>query len=213
MLTGTTTESIACIIADSGTGKSRLLEVLKECAAAAFAAADRVAYVRNLQEHTIDGLVSTLLTSLGGYARFQSYEASIEQGKPEKAQHIAFFRDLRARALPSLIILDTWDKATDEVREWIKGHLIPEVVRAPAVKLALAGQPHVNFPDEQPGTLRCFRLGNDITQSDWHEFIDHRYPAEAATLKSTIDLCLAKAHGVKAIAHILEIIEKGVRTA
>lgn len=212
MLTGVAPESVACVVAKSGTGKSRLLEVLKETAEAALSASHRVAYVRNLQEHTIAGLVDALCTSFGGYAQFPNYEASVERGMAEKSQHIAFFRDLRSRVTPSLVILDTWEKGSDELREWIRGHLVPCVVRAPAVKLVVAGQPHVEYPHTLPGTVRAYVL-HHIEKKDWHEFIEIRYPSEAPALKETIDLCLAKNHGVKIIANILELVEKGGLTA
>jgi hypothetical protein len=213
MLTGATPESVACVMADSGTGKSHLLDALQASAAAALAAPNRVAHVRNLQEHTVDGLVETLSGALGGYACFPSYKASVKNGKSEKAQHIAFLDDLCSWTTPALIILDTWDKATHEVRKWITDHLLPGINQAPGLKLVLAGQLHVDFPAAAPSRILHIPLANDIPRSDWHEFIDHRYPADATALKPIIDRCLTKAHGVKAIAHILEIVEKGARSA
>ena len=50
---------------------------------------------------------------------------------------------------------------------------------------------------------------HNIERDDWHQFIDLRYTSEAETLKPMIDLCLLKAHGVKTIANILELMDKG----
>ena len=211
MLTGNAAENVSCIIAGSGTGKSKLLDVFYQVGSAALASCDRIAHVRNLQEYKIDDLIDKLCTSLGGTHLFPRYEQCVVDAKPSTAQRVAFLTDLRLRVDPSLIILDTWDKGTEELRDWISGHLVPAVSRASAIKLIIAGQPHVSYPAKKSGEIEHFALDH-IAQHEWEEFIDHRYPGDAETLKPTVRLLLKRAaspaQGVKTIAHILELLEQ-----
>jgi SEFIR domain len=209
MLTGVAPVSVACIIAGSGTGKTKLLKVFRQVAAAALAGRGSVAYLKNLQEQkSICELVGALCSALGSYPAFPRYEQSVADARPPASQHLAFLHDLRVRSAPSLLILDTWDKGTEELRQWIIGHLVPAVLSGPGVKLIIAGQPSAEFPSEQPDAIRHCTL-SDITRDDWHQFIDVRYTGEATTIKPMIDLCMTKAHGVKTIANILDLLEKG----
>lgn len=213
MLTGAVEESIACFIAESGAGKSKLLDVFHTAALDALASGDRVAYLRNLHEQlTVDMFIDTLCHALGGHPSFPRYEQSIIEDKSPEARRLLFLKDLLARSAPALIILDTWNKATDELRDWVTKHLLTHVLRAPAVKLILAGQATVPYPAAKPREVRCFDL-QPIELHEWEHFIDVRYPGEAATLKPTITLLLSRAstpaQGVKTIAHILELLDQG----
>jgi hypothetical protein len=213
MLSGVAADSVACVIAGSGTGKSKLLKVLQEVAMDALGRTGRVAYVKNLQEQKgVCELLHYLCGALGSYPEFPRYEKTLTEEKTPTAQRLAFLHDLKARTKPALIILDTWEKGTEELRQWITGHLVPASIHGPGVKLVLGGQPAADYPAADPDVITRSTL-EVITQDDWHQFIDLRYAGDASTLKPMIDLCLAKAHGVKAIANILDILEKGEAAA
>jgi len=52
----------------------------------------------------------------------------------------AWFSDLKAVPSPILVILDTYEDATTEVKEWIDGPFLARVARTPNLRVLLAGQ-------------------------------------------------------------------------
>lgn len=97
MLSGAVADSVACVIAGSGTGKSKLLKVLQDVAMTAIGRTGRVAYVKNLQEQkSICELLRYLCGALGSYMEFPRYEKTVTDDKAPTAQHLAFLRACHA---------------------------------------------------------------------------------------------------------------------
>jgi hypothetical protein len=57
----------------------------------------------------------------------------------------AFLDDLDDAVQPVVIVLDTYEQASDETKQWLESSLLPHVRRSPHLRLVLAGQ---NVPSE-----------------------------------------------------------------
>lgn len=215
LVTGASLESVVCVVAASGTGKTKLLEVFRDVAETALNSVDgKVAYLKNLKEQQSPcGLLAKLCAALGGYQEFPQYARSIGSASPAAAQHVAWLDDLRQRRMASLIILDAWDDGTEELRSWIAGHLVPAVVQAPAMKLVIAGQARVEYPAQRRGAVRQSRLRSQIDREDWHDFVEARYRTHAKMLKQIVDHCISHARDINFIGYTLELMATGNLTS
>ena len=60
--------------------------------------------------------------------------------------------DLKSASRPLLLVLDTWEKSTDDTRTWMEKHLLPQLSHMPGVVVMIAGQ---DVPD--PGLNPAWR--------------------------------------------------------
>ncbi|MES2599000.1 MAG: hypothetical protein V4662_26965 [Verrucomicrobiota bacterium] len=86
---------------------------------------------------------------------------------------------LRNAREPVLIVLDTYESATEEAREFVHSNLLGELRRTDAVRLLVAGQPQT-MPDPAKEAWRAyarrFELGNIPDAAPWIAWAKETYP-------------------------------------
>lgn len=92
----------------------------------------------------------------------------------------SLIEDLQCQTSPVLLIFDTYEQATPEVRRWIEGQVLLRLVHAPAVVVVIAGK---EVPDHLKYTWRSvaqyLQLGPIPDPSHWREYVERRYQFQA----------------------------------
>ncbi|MBA3560784.1 MAG: hypothetical protein H0W30_19580 [Gemmatimonadaceae bacterium] len=106
----------------------------------------------------------------------------IHTGAPDSAHHRgkAILQDLRTCTKPLVLIIDTFEAATDEASRWIVQQLLPSVRHNVRLSIVLGGQ---RVPDPRDSQLtwggfadrRILKLVTSV--DDWHEFACSCHPA------------------------------------
>jgi hypothetical protein len=174
MLAGQSAKRVLLLEAESGYGKSELLH-------------QAIAYAQRL------GIPVGRLDFRAGYAGVADLlgQLSVDLGEhlPEFAReggnktHL-LIKDLRALRRPVLLVLDTYDKSTGVLRDWVSQSLLAEIERALAVGVIVAGQPpsptSPGLPDAGDvrwrTVTRHLPLGAITDASHWKAWIERRYP-------------------------------------
>jgi hypothetical protein len=127
--------------------------------------------------HTTVTVTSTVSETMAGGNANINVAPFIEVDNPQtRADNIArlseaFFTDLRTVCNNLVVILDTFEKAPTEMKEWINGTFLPFVPRLPGLCVVLAGQ---EVPPETSATWGdlCERsvLGNIDSLEEWYDY-------------------------------------------
>ncbi len=116
---------------------------------------------------------------------------------------------LRKVREPVLIILDTFESATEDARNFVQGTLLAELNRTNTIRLVIAGQPQaIPAPGKNPWQdyVRRFDLPLMRDPRPWVEWARHTYPNIPPHCVKTIVLSTEGAPG--AIATQLENLSK-----
>jgi len=81
----------------------------------------------------------------------------------------AFFADLREADARAVIVIDTFEKAASDVREWIGGVFLQRAYRTPGVVAVIAGQ-SVPALDREWDECCCHRHLSGLQPEDWREY-------------------------------------------
>lgn len=133
-VTNQTEKRIYLVHGPSDRGKSVLVQQFAElgrklklhCAHAEFKAALPLADVLTLLVRDLEPL------------RFPRYERERARGAPSLRQ--AFLEDIDDARVPLLLVLDTYEQATDDARRWIEDQLLPACRHLDGLRLVLAGK-------------------------------------------------------------------------
>lgn len=102
----------------------------------------------------------------------------------------ALRHELRTLTQPVVIILDTYEQATDDARKFVESHLLGELATSPALRLVIAGQPK-GFPDfsktSYAGVVREVPL-LPLTKDDVQPFVLKRHAHIGADAIETLVL-------------------------
>jgi hypothetical protein len=167
LLAGRSPHRILMLRADSGYGKSELLY-------------QATAYARQL------GIAIAHLDFKGPFSDVRSVlgHIGVELGEhlPEFCRHGAdkphlLCKDLRAVRRPLLVILDSYEKATAVVTDWVDQCLLPEVSRSLCLAVIVAGHRCPEVDDARwRGLARRLSLGPIHQVEAWEKWLLHRYP-------------------------------------
>lgn len=162
-ITGQMPKRILLIRGPSNTGKTALTEAL-------------TAYAKHLGVSTasfdfkgcpsLDELMEGLKLDLGAKLLPQAYKAS------GASRFFHLIADLQQVAMPLLLVLDTWQQASQEAQDWVEKQLLFRLDKAPCLVVVLAGQ-RVPEPASRPwGTLAVSCDLQPIQQvEDWLTFV------------------------------------------
>lgn len=85
------------------------------------------------------------------------------------------FEQLRLAPRPTLLLVDTYDKAAPEVQQWVQAQLLPALIRAPWLRVVVAGE---NVPNPQAAVWSnlCGPVHTLTrpTPEDWHRWCRER---------------------------------------
>lgn len=166
-LCGTASQHATLISAATDHGKTRLVsefcrygcEVLGE---------EACCFVDFKARGTIDNLLDTIASDLG------SRIPGLGDRSPSR------LRDgLRKTNRPVLFVFDTFERATEEAREFVQSHFLAEMGKATAMRILLAGQP-TQVPDPAKASwrqfARRFNLGSIEDPKPWVEWAARAFP-------------------------------------
>jgi hypothetical protein len=135
LITGQTPERIYLISGPSDRGKSVLVEQFAELAL-------RLG-VRCAHEEFKSGLpLPEVLWDLAhdlAPLRFPRFERERQRDATD-ALRTAFLQDLDETRVPILLVLDTYEQATEEAKQWVEDSLLPHFRRHDGLRLVLAGK-------------------------------------------------------------------------
>jgi hypothetical protein len=82
---------------------------------------------------------------------------------------------LRADPQPTLLLIDTFDQAPPDVQQWVQAQLLPGLLRAPWLRVVVAG---VQVPNPQSAvwSMLCGPVQqlSRPTPGDWHKWCRER---------------------------------------
>lgn len=166
MLSGTTPERAMFLEAASNRGKTT---IIKEC----------TKYARHLLggspcvtvdfkgDPTKEFALDTLRTKLGGVLPNFS-----KPGSPP----LALRNDFRALTTPTLLLFDSYEKASSEARQLVCGQLLPDLEDCSSLRVVIAGQ---EVPDHKSyywgGLIRKFVMGTITDPAQWSRYYERIY--------------------------------------
>ena len=158
-ITGQTAQRILFFQGSSSTGKSVLLDAVLNYARRLGVAA---AYFDFKGCPSLDDLFNSLKLDLGQIILPQACKAS------GTARFYELIADLQQIKTPLLLLLDTWEQASDEAQNWVETQLLPRIDKAPAVVVVLAGQ-RIPEPARRPwaSMLASFALQPIQEVDEW----------------------------------------------
>ena len=88
------------------------------------------------------------------------------EGRPEML-HAAFLEDLSESRRPVLIVLDTFEQATEDSKRWVEDHLLPRCCQTQGLRLVIAGT-QVPAPSPRFSSLtERLELGPIVDPGHW----------------------------------------------
>lgn len=86
----------------------------------------------------------------------------------------ALFQDLRPIKQPICLMFDTFNEASDELKSWLGGEFLSEVVDSPNLRIVIAGQqiPKPNIEWMNLYEYCCLEAINDV--EEWWKFAQHQ---------------------------------------
>jgi len=205
MLAGKSPHRLLLVEAKSGYGKSELLQQSKAYAEQIGISVCHLDF--RMKYSTVQDLLGQIATDLGSLLPKFS-----ETGDK---RHL-FIKDLRALRKPVLFLLDTFEEATGEFRDWVCQSLFAELGRARAVAVLVAGQPPLPAPTEfrWQAVARHLPLGPITEPIHWQPWIDWHYPhfrqlnVEISMLIAS--LVLASAGVPKTFSELCKTVDRGM---
>ena len=136
---------------------------------------------------TVDNLLDTIASDLG--ARIPG----LGDRSPSR------LRDgLRKATRPVLFVFDTFERATEEAREFVESHFLAEMGKAGAMRILLAGQPQ-HVPDPAKASwrdyARRFNLGSIEDPKPWVDWAARAFPLIPPAVVSAIAVSAGGAPG------------------
>jgi hypothetical protein len=167
MLKGERPEHVLLIQAPGGMGKTTLMDEFWDlCEHLPRARVDLKLWVFTAAE--ILGELSDQLSSLR-FDRFYSLRKDLATVSPDQVRQVlqpltdAFFQDLLLananESLSTVLLLDSHEKASQEVKDWIAGQFLPRVSRHPRLVTVVAGR---DTPEAGSPQKWCLRHELDI---------------------------------------------------
>jgi hypothetical protein len=168
MLAGKTRHRILLLEAETGYGKSELIEWSVSYATRLQIPVAHLDFKANYG--SVADILGWVCLGLGDYLPNFA-------GQGADKTHL-LVKDLRTLRQPVLLVLDTFDKATADFQDWACQNLLAEVERALSVTVIVAGQPRLPDPQEMRWrtVARRLRLGPIREVADWEPWISRRYP-------------------------------------
>lgn len=194
-LCGSATQHATLVSAGSDHGKTRLVsefhrygcEVLGQQACS---------FVDFKGRGTVDNLLDTIASDLG------SRIPGLGDRSPSKLRE-----GLRKATQPVLFVFDTFERATEDAREFVETHFLAEMGKAGSMRILLAGQPP-HMPDPAKAVWRAyarrFDLGNIPDPKPWVDWAARAFPLIPSAVVSAIAVSAGGAPG--AIANQLSTL-------
>lgn len=178
-LCGTAPQRATLISADTDHGKTLLVSEFYRYGCKALGD-DACCFVDFKARGTIDNLLDTIASDLGpripGLATRNS--ANLRES-------------LRKTRQPVLFVFDTFERATDDAREFVENHFLAELGKAESMRILLAGQPKA-MPDPARAAWRAharrFNLGSIEDPKPWVDWTARVYPQIPAASVVTVVL-------------------------
>ncbi|MDB6025453.1 MAG: hypothetical protein JWM68_1676, partial [Verrucomicrobiales bacterium] len=105
---------------------------------------------------------------------------------------------LRKATRPMLFVFDTFERATEDAREFVENHFLAEMGRADAMRILLAGQP-AQMPDPAKAAwrehARRFNLGSIEDPKPWVDWAARTFPHIPAAVVAAIAVSAGGAPG------------------
>ncbi len=174
MITGQSASRVLLLEGTTNSGKSVLSKELVKYARSLPIA---VAYVDLKGCPELNGIFGAMVLDLGDEIL---PTARLAAGEPGLSQIIA---DLGGLNRPLLVALDTWEKSSDQTRNWIETQFLARLARMPGVVVLIAGQevPDSGL-DSQWSSLAVHRpLGPIYSVDDWMDYSHRKWPAGGFT--------------------------------
>lgn len=137
LISGRCPERMLLLYGPSDRGKSTLLAELERIASGCPPLRCGRAEFKN--GPTLRDVLWSLSRDLSPGVRFPRFQRELDRNSVE-ALRTAFLQDLSEASCPVLLILDTYEQATDEARRWVEDSLFWRVVRQDGLRLVVAGQ-------------------------------------------------------------------------
>ena len=136
---------------------------------------------------TVDNLLDTIAGDLG--TRIPGLAAR----SPARLRE-----GLRKAARPVLFVFDTFERATEEARDFVESHFLAEMGKAAAMRILLAGQPQ-QMPDPAKAAWRAharrFNLGSIEDPALWVKWAARAFPHIPAAVVAAIAVSAGGAPG------------------
>ena len=178
-LCGTAPQRATLISADSDHGKTLLVSEFYRYGCKALGD-DACCFVDFKARGTIDNLLDTIASDLGPRI------PGLANRNPANLRE-----SLRKTRQPVLFVFDTFEKATDEAREFVENHFLAELGKAESMRILLAGQPKA-MPDPAKAAWRAhakrFKLGSIESPQPWVDWAARVYPQIPAASVVTVVL-------------------------
>ena len=127
--------------------------------------------------------------------RFARFERELNRNA-EDTLRVAFLDDLGECHAPVLLVLDTYEQATDETKRWVEQRFLPHVRRCSGLCVVLSGQkvpePHPSAPWEQLATH--YELGPIVEAAYWQDY-GQRVVGLTSIRPDQIELLVAAVNG------------------
>lgn len=194
-LCGTASQHATLISAGTDHGKTRLISEFHRYGCEVLGS-EACCLVDFKARGTIDNLLDTIASDLG--ARIPS----LGDRSPSK------LRDgLRKATRPVLFVFDTFERATEDAREFVESHFLAEMGKAGAMRILLAGKPQ-HVPDPAKASwrdyARRFNLGSIEDPKPWVDWAERAFPLIPSNVVAAIAVSAGGAPG--AIANQLSTL-------
>jgi hypothetical protein len=154
LITGASTERILLFHGPSDRGKSTLLDEFEKIAAKSVPLRCGRGELKN--GASLREVLWNISEDLRPTVRFPRFDRELERQVPESLR-TAFLRDLAEAQVPVLLILDTYEQATDEAKRWVEEQLFRRVLRRDSLRIVLAGQSVPQVDARAPWAHVAFR--------------------------------------------------------
>jgi TIR domain len=178
-LCGTAGQRATLISADTDHGKTRLVSEFHRYGCEALGAG-ACCFVDFKARGTVENLLDTIASDLGPRI------PGLANRNPANLR-----KSLRETRQPVLFVFDTFERATDDAREFVESHFLAELGKADSMRILLAGQPH-KVPDPAKAAWRAharrFHLGSIEDPQPWVQWAARVYPQIPAASVVTVVL-------------------------
>ena len=199
-ISGQKNEHILLLSGDSSSGKTALLNEIYN-----YAKDQQIA--TSLLDckgcPTLDDLFETLLTDID-----KSLLPLTSHAEDSKRQH-QLIRDLKELRIPLLLIFDTYEQASEEIKRWLENQLLQRLKQAPAVIVIIAGQKipeHTKYSWSE--TAKKYELPPIDQVEDWLEFTQKKWNNSNITKQHIEALTLATQGNPAELSSLLETFVK-----